>query len=47
MNEKGILKNAFEILMAIDDVISCGFRESVTVSQVKTSLEMDSAEEKL
>ena len=42
-----ILKKAFEILLCFDDVISLGYRESVTNTQVLNSLEMESSEEKL
>lgn len=47
VNEENILKNAFDILLAFDDCIVLGFRESVTPQQVQTSLEMESSEEKL
>lgn len=32
VNEQNILRNAFEIILAFDDVISFGYRESVSVS---------------
>merc|ERR1719335_2024005 len=41
VNEETILKAAF------DEVVSFGYRESVTLSQIKTYCEMDSHEEKL
>jgi hypothetical protein len=44
--EEQILKNAFDIVFAFDEVISFGHRESVTLSQVKTYTGMDSHEEK-
>merc|ERR550514_721645 len=47
VNEELILKNAFDIVFAFDEVISFGHRESVTLSQIKTYTEMDSHEEKL
>merc|ERR550514_550597 len=47
VNEELILKNAFDIIFAFDEVISFGHRESVTLSQIKTYTEMDSHEEKL
>lgn len=47
LSEEIIQKNSFEILFCFDDVISFGYRESVTVSQVLNSLEMESSEEKL
>jgi len=47
VTEEHVLKNAFDIIFAFDEVISFGYRESVTLSQVKTYTEMDSHEEKL
>jgi hypothetical protein len=45
--EKTILDKAFDIIFAIDEVVSFGYRESVTASQVKSYTEMDSHEERL
>lgn len=47
LSEENIMKNSFEIIFCFDDVVSYGYRESVTVSQVLNSLEMESSEEKL
>jgi hypothetical protein len=47
VNEEFVLKHAFEIVFAFDEVISFGHRESVTLAQIKTYTEMDSHEEKL
>jgi hypothetical protein len=47
VNEELVLKNAFDLVFAFDEVVSFGHRESVTLSQVKTYCEMDSHEEKL
>ena len=47
LTEEIIMKNSFEIMLSIDDVISFGYRESVTVTQVQNALEMESSEEKL
>jgi coatomer subunit delta len=44
---ENIKTNTFEILLAIDDVISAGIRETTSVSQVRNALEMESSEEKL
>ena len=37
MTEELVLKNAFDIVFALDECVTFGYRESVTVSQVKTS----------
>lgn len=42
-----ILEHAFELAGAWDEVVSLGYRESVSVTQVRTILEMDSHEEKI
>ncbi|CAG9320918.1 unnamed protein product [Blepharisma stoltei] len=47
LDEGNILKNSFEIVWAFDDVISQGYRESITLGQMLTYCEMESAEEKL
>lgn len=47
VNEEAVSKHAFDIIFAFDEVISFGYRESVTLSQIKTYTEMDSHEEKL
>src|SRR3990167_8823951 len=42
-----ILKNSFELIFAIDEVIVGGCKEKVTIPQIKTLTEMDSHEEKI
>lgn len=37
---------AFELIFAFDEVISLGFKDNVTVAQVKQYCEMDSAAER-
>lgn len=46
-DEREILANCFEILSAFDEVIALGYRENLTLLQVKTFLEMESHEEKI
>lgn len=46
-DEKMIFEKAFDIIFAFDEVVSFGYRESVTAGQVKTYTEMDSHEERL
>ncbi|KAI8990353.1 hypothetical protein BDB01DRAFT_507273 [Pilobolus umbonatus] len=45
--ESDILSNAFELLCAFDEIISVGYRENVNLSQVKSSIEMESHEERI
>lgn len=46
-DERSILKNAFELVFALDEVISAGHKEKVSVSRIKTLTDMDSHEEKI
>ncbi|KAF8079337.1 hypothetical protein FPV67DRAFT_1558392 [Lyophyllum atratum] len=46
-DEREILKNAFELLGAFDEVVSMGYRENVNLMQVRSVLEMESHEEKI
>jgi hypothetical protein len=46
VNEEIVLKNAFSLVFAFDEVVSFGHRENVTISQVKMYTDMDSQEEK-
>lgn len=47
VDERDVLANCFEILSAFDEVLSLGYRENLTLSQVTTFLEMESHEEKI
>ncbi|KAH8741062.1 delta-COP [Cryptosporidium ryanae] len=47
LTEELISTNCFDIIFAFDEIISFGYRESVNLSQIKISLEMESQEEKL
>lgn len=46
-DQREIIKNAFEILEAFDEIVSVGYRESVNLMQVRNILEMESHEEKI
>ncbi|KAI8644358.1 hypothetical protein BD408DRAFT_413304 [Parasitella parasitica] len=46
-DEASILRSAFELLCAFDEIISVGYRENVNLSQVKSSIEMESHEERI
>jgi hypothetical protein len=45
--EREILKNAFDLLGAFDEIVSLGYREPVSLVQVRNVLEMESHEEKI
>lgn len=45
--EQEILRYAFEIIGAFDEIISLGYREQVNLMQVRNVLEMESHEEKI
>lgn len=47
LEEEAISSLAFELIFAIDELISLGHKENVTIAQVKQYLEMESHEEKL
>ena len=45
--EKEISRNAFDILLVFDEVISLGFREDVDLQRIRAIISMDSAEERI
>ena len=47
LEEREILRNAFELLSAFDEQVTMGYRENLTMSQIKTFLEMESHEERI
>lgn len=47
VDEATIFKNSFELIWAFDDVISTGYRESVSLSQVQEYAAMESTEERI
>lgn len=46
-SEEDVVKNVFELTFAVDEVVSIGYKENVTLDQIHTFCEMDSHEEKL
>jgi hypothetical protein len=47
LDEKEILKNAFELLSAFDEIVCLGYKENLTLPQIKNILEMENHEEKI
>ncbi|TAQ87845.1 hypothetical protein B7494_g3814 [Chlorociboria aeruginascens] len=47
LDEREILKNAYELLSAFDELVTLGYRENLTISQIKTFLAMESHEERI
>ena len=47
LDEREISRNAFELLSAFDEIVCLGYREHLTLPQVKSILEMESHEEKI
>ncbi|KAJ4364768.1 coatomer subunit delta [Ascochyta clinopodiicola] len=47
LDEREILRNAFELLTAFDEIVTLGYRENLTMSQIKTFLDMESHEERI
>ena len=47
LDEREILRNAYELLSAFDELVTLGYRENLAVSQIKTFLEMESHEERI
>ncbi|KAI6246244.1 Coatomer subunit delta [Erysiphe necator] len=47
LEEREILKNAYELLSAFDEIVSQGYRENLTINQIKSFLEMESHEERI
>ncbi|KAJ9645658.1 coatomer subunit delta [Knufia peltigerae] len=46
-DEREILRNAFELLSAFDELVTMGYRENLSLNQIKTFLEMESHEERI
>jgi coatomer subunit delta len=47
LDEREILRHAYDLLSAFDELVTLGYRENLTISQIKTFLEMESHEERI
>lgn len=47
LDEREITRCAFELLSAFDEVVTQGYRENLSLSQIKTFLDMESHEERI
>ena len=47
LDEREILRHAYELMSAFDEIISLGYRENLSLSQIKIFLEMESHEERI
>jgi hypothetical protein len=47
LDEREISRNAFDLLSAFDEVIALGYRENLSLAQIRTFLEMESHEERI
>ncbi|EAU34277.1 hypothetical protein ATEG_05208 [Aspergillus terreus NIH2624] len=47
LDEREILRNAFELLSAFDELVTMGYRENLSLTQIKAFLEMESHEERI
>ena len=47
LDEREILRNSYELLSAFDELVTLGYRENLSLSQIKTFLEMESHEERI
>ena len=47
LDEREITKNAYSLLSAFDELVTLGYRENLTISQIKTFMEMESHEERI
>ncbi|KAI9753555.1 MAG: hypothetical protein M4579_005097 [Chaenotheca gracillima] len=47
LDEREILRNAYELLSAFDELVTAGYRENLSLNQIKTFLQMESNEERV
>lgn len=47
VDEREVFDNAFEIILAVDEIISLGYKDNASLGQIQSYLKMDSHEEKI
>lgn len=47
LDEREILRNAYELLSAFDEIVTLGYRDNLSLAQIKTFLDMESHEERI
>ena len=47
VDEKDVFQHAFELLAAFDEIVALGYKESVSLAQIRTFTEMDSHDERV
>ncbi|KAF4123248.1 coatomer subunit delta, partial [Geosmithia morbida] len=47
LDEREIVRNAYELLSAFDELVTLGYRENLTLGQIRTFLDMESHEERI
>ncbi|XP_055330043.1 coatomer subunit delta-like [Paramacrobiotus metropolitanus] len=47
LDEADVIKNAFSLIFAFDEIVALGYRENVSLAQIRTFTEMDSQEERI
>lgn len=47
LDEREIIRNAYELLSAFDELVTLGYRENLSLAQIRTFLEMESHEERI
>jgi len=47
LDEREIVRNAYDLLSAFDELVTLGYRENLTLSQIRTFLDMESHEERI
>ena len=46
ISESTVVENCFDLIMGIDDIVTLGYRDAVSIAQIKQFLLMDSQDEK-